>query len=103
MLEGKEKEKTHTYQVLISRDNLINLIFRKSENHSSLNIFFCFFYRVRRGEGWKLSTQRWYDVGRPQKGKEREEIKSSPLVMDSTNSLSVLGGRRKWCVGYSAT
>ena len=37
------------------------------------------------------------------KGGGEGETKSSPLVIDSTNSLSVLGGRCKWCVGYSAT
>ena len=48
-------------------------------------------------EGWGVG-------GKTTKGgRRKKKIKSSPLLMDSTNSLSVLGGRCEWCVGYSAT
>ena len=84
---GEEQllKQAHTCQVLISRNNLINLLFRKGEDHPTLYI--CF--RFLGGAVDEVGLQR---------GKQ-----SSPLVIDSTNSLSVLGGRWEWCVGYSAT
>ena len=46
-----EKKKVHTCQIVISRDDLINLVFRKSENYSALYIYFCFFFIFFHFEG----------------------------------------------------